>query len=568
MITPEMPRRMFLRIGANATLGAATLGMAGSASRKQEETAMTTYAIQQRQVFEVAFESTRHYENPYQDVDFHLVITLPDGNEQIAPGFWAGDNIWKARVSISRTGDAAFRTICSNEEDVGLHGRAGVFAVQPYSGANPLLQRGRLRIAEDKRHFAHEDGTPFLWIGDTWWMGLSARLDWPHGFQELTADRVAKGFNVIQIVAGPYPDMPPGDPRNNNEAGYPFLDEFARINPAYYDFADLKIAHLVRNGLVPCIVGMWGYYLPIIGEERAARFWQYLVARYAAYPVVWCLCGEGAMPWYLAKDRKADTARQKKGWTEIMRRVRTTDSYHNLITIHPTQFGRDQVEDDSLMDFEMLQTGHSDMDSVPNVIHSVAKAVAREPRMPVVNSEVNYEGILGRCWQNVQRLCCYHTLLHGAAGFTYGANGIWQANTDTPYGPSPHGVCWGNTPWREAMRLPGSAQVGHAGRCLSQFPWWELEAHPEWMDGADKVSDPYAPVATGIPEKLRIFYLPLCWTPPAVRALEPGLKYQAWYFDPCTGKRHEIGEISGDADGNWRPPIPPEAHDWLVALER
>jgi len=27
----------------------------------------------------------------------------------------------------------------------------------------------------------HSDGTPFLWLGDTWWMGLTTRLDWPDG---------------------------------------------------------------------------------------------------------------------------------------------------------------------------------------------------------------------------------------------------------------------------------------------------------------------------------------------------------------------------------------------------
>jgi len=58
-------------------------------------------------------------------------------------------------------------------------------------------------VAKDKRHFEHLDGTPFFWLGDTWWMGLCKRLSWD-GFQELTANRKAKGFNVVQIVCGPY----------------------------------------------------------------------------------------------------------------------------------------------------------------------------------------------------------------------------------------------------------------------------------------------------------------------------------------------------------------------------
>ena len=42
------------------------------------------------------------------------------------------------------------------------------------------------------------------------------------GFQELTADRKAKGFNVVQIVCGPYPDEGLLEPRWENEGGLPY----------------------------------------------------------------------------------------------------------------------------------------------------------------------------------------------------------------------------------------------------------------------------------------------------------------------------------------------------------
>ena len=48
----------------------------------------------------------------------------------------------------------------------------------------------------------------------------------------------------------------------------------------------------MRHGLVPCIVGSWGYWLARLGVANAKQHWRYLVARYGAYPVVWCLCGE------------------------------------------------------------------------------------------------------------------------------------------------------------------------------------------------------------------------------------------------------------------------------------
>jgi hypothetical protein len=518
-------------------------------------------------VAEIIFRALTGYQDPYNDVTVDAVFRGPEGFEARIPCFWDGDNVWKMRFSAPRIGEYTFETVCSNTSDEGLQGQKGTISVQPYTGSNPVLAHGRLRVASDHRHFEQADGTPFFWVGDTWWMGLCSRLDWPKGFQELTADRIAKGFNVVQIIAGPYPDMEAWDPRGRNEAGFPFEADFARINPAYYDQADLKIGHLVNAGITPCIVGMWGYYMPQIGVDRVKRFWRYLVARYGAYPVVWCICGEGKMAYYLSKTPKEDAALQQQGWSEVMAYVREVDGHHNLISIHPTQYGREQVNDPALMDFEMLQTGHGDLESVAPTAESVIKSVGREPRMPVVDSEVNYEGILGRCWQNIQRLCFYTSVLNGTAGHTYGASGIWQMSTqEHPYGPSPHGRCWGNTPWQEAYQLPGSKQIGLGGRFIRRFPWWEFERHPEWVEPAWQQTNPYTCTTVGIPRRLRIVYVPMLWDPPLVKDIESGVKYTAYYFDPCTGAETSIGEVVPDSKSQWRPPLPPEVHDWLLVL--
>ena len=84
---------------------------------------------------------------------------------------------------------------------------------------------------------------------------------------QLAADRKAKGFSVIQIVAGLYPDMPAFDPRGASEAGFPWEQDYVRIRPEHFDRADARILHLVDQGFVPCIVGVWGYHLPWMGTE-------------------------------------------------------------------------------------------------------------------------------------------------------------------------------------------------------------------------------------------------------------------------------------------------------------
>lgn len=143
-----------------------------------------------------------------------------------------------------------------------MHNQKGEVEVHPYQGNNSFLKHGPLRVSENHRYLEHIDGTPFFWLADTWWMGLCKRLTWPEDFRILTQDRVKKGFTVIQLVVGLYPEIAPFDERGVNEAGFPWERGYTRINPAYFDMADLRIEHLVNSGLLPCIVGCWGYYLP------------------------------------------------------------------------------------------------------------------------------------------------------------------------------------------------------------------------------------------------------------------------------------------------------------------
>ena len=187
------------------------------------------------------------------------------------------------------------------------------------------------------------------------------------------------------------------------------------------------------------------------------------------------------MPYYLSKDKEKDKAFQRAGWTEIARYVRGLDPYHHLLTIHPSQSSRQTLEDSSVLDFDMLQTGHGDRASIGPTLKLVHASRAAWPTMPTINGEVCYEGILGTCHDDVQRFMVWSCLLSGDAGHTYGANGIWQLNREgQPYGLSPHGGTWGATPWNEAMQLPGSRQTGLAKRLLETLPWQQFEPHPEW----------------------------------------------------------------------------------------
>jgi len=524
---------------------------------------------------EWSFSSRKEYADPFNEVEVSVVFTDPDGEERIVPAFWSGGNLWRVRYASHKIGKHSFRTVCSDESNRDLNGQEGALEVVPYKGENPLFQHGPLRVSQDRRYLEHVDGKPFFWLGDTWWMGLTKRLTWPEGFKLLTADRVKKGFTVIQIVAGLYPDMPPFDPRGANEAGFPWEENYARINPAYFDMADRRIDWLVQNGLVPCIVGSWGYFIEFAGEEVMKKHWRNLVARYGAYPVVWCVAGEAVMPYYLSPVRsdedklKEYVVKARAGWTRVTRYLRSIDPYDHPVTIHPTDCAHNMVDDPSVIDIDMLQTGHSDVHSFANTVNKVVDSTARSPRMPVLVGEVCYEGIMGASWENVQRLMFWTSILNGAAGHTYGANGIWQVNTrEKPFGPSPHGQSWGDTPWEEAYQLPGSTQVSLGKRLLERYSWWRFEPHLEWVEPHWSKEDYFKPYAAGIPKEARVIYIPAHGQRLSkVKGIEPDVTYRAFYFDPRNGKEYDVGTVSPNERGEWQPPKPPIIQDWVLVME-
>lgn len=185
---------------------------------------------------EFTLTAARSYADIFNDVDVDVTFVSPDGKQWQVPAFWAGGNVFRVRFAASEPGQYSYRSRCTDPDDPGLHGQEGKLEIVPYQGDSCLYQHGRLRAAANRRTLEHADGTPFFWMGDTWWFGLIKRLDWPHGFSKLTADRVTKGFNVAQVVAGPLPDydaiVNPFDPQQGNEAGLPWEEDWTRINPS------------------------------------------------------------------------------------------------------------------------------------------------------------------------------------------------------------------------------------------------------------------------------------------------------------------------------------------------
>ncbi len=256
----------------------------------------------------------------------------------------------------------------------------------------------------------------------------------------------------------------------------------------------------------------------------AAGFWRYLIARYGGYPVVWTLCGEGNMPWYLADDKEQARQEQKTTLNDTARYVKQIDPYQRLLTVHPGAIPDNGAwifpvagELEPIFDFFMIQQDHEEDD------------------------------------------------------------GMWQFNRpDAPFGASPPGSTWGDTSWQKAAGFPGSKQVGLGKQLLERYPWWRFEPHPEWIFPAATDELWFRPYAAGIPGELRVFYFPRStkvmrtWLKgvrgPLVRRLEPQVRYRACYLDPIAGREFPLGDVTPTADGEWLVPDTPILQDWVLVL--
>ncbi len=528
-----------------------------------------TMKVQANRVAQVTLKSSKTYNNPFMEVELDAVVTQPDGKEMRVPMFWAGANKWNLRYASNIVGVHTFRTECSDTSNAKLHGVKGKIKVSAYKGKNSLYRHGQLKASKNGRHFEHADGKPFFWLGDTWWKNLCKRMTW-EGFQELAADRKKKGFSVIQIVCGPYPDEGPFEPMWENEGGLPYKTrDFKVLNPEYWNYADRRLKHLVDAELVPAIVGAWGRAdcdaMKNVGVDGLKRHWRYLVARYGAYPVFWILAGElhNSSKWGVGP------------WGQVGRYVRSIDPYHHPITTHTGGGRRGNPDDDLIISYDMVGGSHRQDVAISSAIGNFTTAYSKEPAMPVLVGETCYEGHMQQGFQYVQRHIFWMYMLSGAAGHTYGAAGIWHASVEGDPGCA-SGAFGGRkvydwTTWREGMNYPGATQVGLGKKLLQEYPWWRFEPHPEWAE-----KDCYA---AGIPGQVRLIYLPrrniYNWSGPTVKDLEPDVDWYVYYFDPATGRKFDQGTIKASAKAGDKTAKPvdfkknvPSPQDWVLVLER
>lgn len=522
---------------------------------------------------EVSLSATGRHANPYVELTADATLTEPDGRTtRTLPLFWDGGETWRFRFAPDKTGTWKWTV---KSADGGLNGKSGTFecvasnrrgSIQPMAGA--------------PRHFQYQNGDRMWFFGDTAWAYVTDSAEEKHdraAAERYVSNRAREGFNAIHF-------MLLNEAGWGNRNGPPWSDIAGeKINPAYFQEADIRVAHANAQGIITGIAVAWGNKgrnepyswgrLPNV--EARKRFARYAAARFSAYDVYFLVSGE----WHgEVRSRPAPVPEVLKEFVAIGDVLRAADPHRRMTGIHPmTEHGstREFNAASSWMDFGDYQQNYRD-------IHA-RLLESRGLNKPVVNSEYAYwlrdsdgdgkvdkqhsytlEDIRAATWDIVMA----GGYLVAGFGSTY-MGGIRHPTTFLPDDPK-------NVPW--------AGQIGQVKKFFSSIEYWKLEPHDELVTSraartADRVTQVelgdrrlnmmQAPATTywclAEPGKIYIAYV-RGTTEPVTIALDGrgASAWQAEQFDPRTGARKSLTAPAAGSDRyEYRAP---DAQDWLVVV--
>ncbi len=280
-----------------ATVGTSSIQSPDTAQLTVQKT--TVASIPKYGTYEVTLTDSGNYTNPYLQMPADSTtagfvtgtFTGPGGTPVITiDGFWDGGDTWKIRMAPTVEGTWTYTT---SSTDSGLNGKSGSFKVttptEAEIAANEALRHGFVKTNPDyPKTFMHADGTPFFLMGDTRWGTAFSWNDFQDGyFQQVVDGRSAQGFSAYTLSTF--------SPEQGawNEGGKAFLGTVnsdylnQQLNPEFFKWADKRVDYMNRKNIRPMfLVGSPDRGLTT-DINWLSRFQRYLVARYAAYDVIW-----------------------------------------------------------------------------------------------------------------------------------------------------------------------------------------------------------------------------------------------------------------------------------------
>jgi len=521
------------------------------------------HEVQQWKTHEITLISKSGHDNAYTDIEVWARFTDGKGDTLLRPGFWDGGNIWKVRFAPPDSGSKWSWEVFSIPSDKGLSGKKGSLVSVKYSGKNPLIKNGLLRMSEGKRNVIHANGKPFLVVGDTPW-SIPFRATTGQ-VKTYAADRMKKGFNAALLMSV-QPDMYAEGPDARNTVlgfarGFDDLHEghLNKLRPDYFQYLDSLMLILVDHGIVPVYqpvfhgFGWKGKTVlgPTADPDEYARYCKYLVARYGSMPAFWLVSGDahgldpGVKPGGEMIE-KWDCYQQPTGihynpaddYMPLWARGDSSRCFH---------YNR-SYQDEPWLDFQWAQTGHDGL----HLYHKVERMYDNKPTKACLNGEPTYEGMgngkngLG-WWQGEE---AWNQLMHGGTmGVVYGAACLWQWKI-TPNEPG--WDAWTDAPmsWKEAMAQEGSNYAGLVSKAFEGFDFADMERFRELTD-----SNRYILAKEGL---FYIAYLDKGGLI-TIKNMTSGLPF--YWFDPKTGRFEAEGMTSGE--GIFQAP---DSNPWVLVI--
>ena len=493
-----------------------------------------------RGVWEKTFSVDTVPGNPFFDVDFAVIFTLPNGAEVKAEGFFKGGKTWAVRAYCAEVGTWKWRSVSNH---AGLDGHSGSFEVKPSNLPGKLRKH-----PADPRQFAYDNGEWFLHIGDTAYRYVAASEPL---WQQYIDEAAQVGFTKIRTWFS----------SGRHDISALFARDRQGLNLEYWDEIERRLIYALEKyphiqfQLIPYGED-WPELRRYVEGDRAAQLVaRYAQARFSAFPnVYWCISNDGDISPVPGR-RNVDPATIN----QIGRDMRRREPWGTLLTNHQRRFQGYSFVDAEWSDIITLQ----DRDQVAGAIVLQYRRLGSDP---VVLDEDRYGNYISPAHDRYYfRRLMWANLLSGGHA-TYGGLNTYEPFEGAKGIRGIHGYL---TAVRDGRLDDGAADFKHIRRFFEEAKLTLVGLEPnDPMGGNDGHA---VKVIAG--EKTIIAYLQnpdsripetanVSETPATCRLHLPPGEWRIRWYDPRTGQWHTNpsgSQISGGFTRDFKAPFPGDA---------
>jgi hypothetical protein len=514
----------FCSVGIAVAIGTENDSVSISSQKIQVQstnTSQTNIEVPCFGIFELKLTGTGISVNKYTGVWVKGVFQGPTRVIEI-DGFWDGGDIWKIRMTPTEVGHWTFSIGSSHPQLVSF----GSFDCVASSS------KGFIRVNPDyPRTFMFDDGTPWLWKSETSWRGFLYILPFEERWKPYIDLRAQQGYNAVQIQLDSNIN---GDDFWRNEGGHVFelvnnVKNFDKLNPTYFIWADRRLEYALSKNIIPVLFLTWAQEYIRFSRAQFERYLKYIVARYAAYNVIWCLCGEYNE---ITKFNKSVTV-----FKELGTLIKQKDPYKHLLSLQPTSNkSSSEFAAEPWFDFIMQQTYKTLDPKDPLLNNNWHSDILKDYsfKKPIVNVEYAYAG---KVLDNYVRYGAWDIITAG---------GFFTAGFLTTYAPDKGG-------WDLAAYPKEQNEMVYLFQFINKTKWWRLASNDALTNNGFCLAKP---------DEEYIIYSKNGGAATIDISAIPGSAEFQW-FNPRTGTFSPDEQVASGSAVQFTPPF---AEDWVLHI--